>query len=162
LAGSATESIIGITQSAAEARAPFDPKARTAVLMVNGFNGLGLHTTLSVIRFFGKVFRNFVFIQVGVVDADVFKGAEEISHLEQAVKNDLDRYVAFMRRHGYFAEGISAIGTDSGPRSWSDFPRPFSSAGNWCSRKNPGSAAGSTTTRLSPCSGVFIARGSRS
>ena len=39
-----------------------DPKARTAVILVNGFNGLGLHTLLNVPRMFGDTFRNFVFV----------------------------------------------------------------------------------------------------
>jgi hypothetical protein len=64
-----------------------DPKARTAVILVNGFNGLGLHTILNVPRMFGNTFRNFVFVQVGSVDAGNFKGAAEIdalrTHTEQ-------------------------------------------------------------------------------
>ncbi len=52
---------------------PCDPSARTAVLLVNGFNGLGLHTLLAVVRMFPKVYQNFVFVQVGVLDAGNFK-----------------------------------------------------------------------------------------
>jgi hypothetical protein len=40
---------------------PFDPRARTAVILVNGFNGLGLHTLFGVIRLFGSLYRNFVY-----------------------------------------------------------------------------------------------------
>jgi len=99
-------------QAASEPEQGFDPNAKTAVLMVNGFNGLGLHTTLSVIRLFGSTFKNFVFVEIGVLDAGVFKGAEEIGQLEAKVQTDLDRYIAYMRKYGYFAEGVSAIGTD--------------------------------------------------
>lgn len=90
----------------------FDPNAKTAVLMVNGFNGLGLHTTLSVVRLFNQVFKNFVFVEVGVVDAGVFKGTEAVQALRKEVDIELNRYVTFMQRHGYYAEGVSAIGTD--------------------------------------------------
>ena len=90
----------------------FDPKAKTAVVLVNGFNGLGLHTLFNVIRLFGKEFKNFVFVLVGVVDAGNFKGEAELAHLQSFIKSEVDRYVTFMRRHGYYAEGISSIGID--------------------------------------------------
>jgi len=44
---------------------PCDFNARTAVFLVNGFNGLGLHTLLAVVRMFPKVYQNFVFLQSG-------------------------------------------------------------------------------------------------
>ena len=77
---------------------PCDPLAKTAVLLVNGYNGLGLHTLLNVTRLFPGVFRNFVFLQVGVVDAGNFKGADEIEHLRAHIAAD--------------AETATAIGTD--------------------------------------------------
>ncbi len=89
-----------------------DPRGKTAVIMVNGFNGLGLHTLFSVIRLFGDVYKNYVFVEIGAVDAGNFKGIEEIQHLEDKLKSDLDRYVQYMRRNGYYAEGFSAIGID--------------------------------------------------
>jgi len=107
---SSKEPIAGVTQEPEVEE--FDPNAKTAVLLVNGFNGLGLHTTLSVVRLFGPIFKNFVFVQVGVVDAGVFKGAETIKELQDEVHIELNRYVTFMQRHGYYAEGVSAIGTD--------------------------------------------------
>lgn len=90
----------------------FDPHARTAVVLVNGFNGMGLHTLFSVFRMFGDVFRNFVFVEIGLLDAGAFKGATELDQLEAKVKNDVDRYVSYMRKHGYHAEGIYHVGTD--------------------------------------------------
>jgi len=89
-----------------------DFHAKTAILLVNGFNGLGLHTVLNIFRLFGGTFKNFVFVEIGLVDAGVFKGSEEIEHLQKKVGADLDRYTRFMNRHGYYAEGVSAIGTD--------------------------------------------------
>jgi amino acid transporter len=90
----------------------YDPRDKTAVLLVNGFNGLGLHTLFSIIRLFGGSFRNFVFIQVGIVDAGNFKGVEEVAHMKTEVKKELDRYVQYMRCHGYYAAGYSSFGTD--------------------------------------------------
>jgi K+ transporter len=94
------------------AKLELDQGAKTAVLLVNGFNGIGLHTLFGVIRLFGSVFKNFVFIQVGVLDAGNFKGSTEVTRLESNIKEDLDRYVSFMNKQGYYAEGISVIGVD--------------------------------------------------
>ncbi len=90
--------------------APSD--ANTAVLLVSGFNGLGLHTLFNVLRVFRKHFTNFVFIQVGVVDAGKFKGAQEIEHLKDSAAADVNRYVEYMRAHGFHAEGVCRVGTD--------------------------------------------------
>ena len=100
------------TRTEQERTVKYDPKEKTAVLLVNGFNGLGLHTLFGVIRLFTGTFRNFVFIQVGVVDAGNFKGAEEVALMKEQVKQDLDRYVRYMRCHGYYASGYSSFGTD--------------------------------------------------
>jgi amino acid transporter len=93
-------------------RLRFDPKAKTAVILVSGFNGTGLHTLFSVKKVFGEVFRNWFFIQAGIVDADRFKGAEGIDGLRSHVDTGLDRYVRFLKAEGMFAQGFSAIGTD--------------------------------------------------
>jgi hypothetical protein len=89
-----------------------DTGARTAVLFVNGFNGLGIHTILSVCKLFPDVFRNFVFVQVGVVDAGNFKGAAEINRLRSYITSEAERYAAYVRRKGYYAETITEIGHD--------------------------------------------------
>lgn len=94
------------------ALAAFDPNAKTAVLLVGGFNGLGLHSLQNVIRYFGDVFRNFVFIAVGIVDAGNFKGAAEVTHLDEHLRDEVERYVELMRREGYYAESRHAVGTD--------------------------------------------------
>ena len=99
-------------EAGAEKKAEYDPQAKTAVLLVNGYNGLGLHTLLNVIRLFGKTFRNFVFIEVGVVDAGTFKGAEELENLKKKVGEDLDHYKNFVNKQGFFAESHTSFGTD--------------------------------------------------
>lgn len=86
-----------------------DAKSKTAVILVNGYNGLGLHTLLAVIKNFGKEFKNFVFVQVGVIDAGNFKGQAEMDHLRSTVNRDLARYVAYMNRHGYYAESCASL-----------------------------------------------------
>ena len=87
-------------------------KAKTAVLLVSGFNGIGLHTLFGIIRLFGGVFKNFVFVQIGIVDAGNFKGRDEIGRVEAEAKTDITRYVKFMNKQGFYAEGIIEVGTD--------------------------------------------------
>lgn len=99
-------------EAGAEKKPEYDPQAKTAVLLVNGYNGLGLHTLLNVIRLFGKTFGNFVFIEVGVVDAGTFKGAEELENLKKKVGEDLDHYENFVNKQGFFAESHTSFGTD--------------------------------------------------
>ncbi len=91
---------------------PFDPQGRTAVILVGGFNGLGLHTLFNIRRFFGKEFRNFVFVQVGIIDAGNFKGASEVVNLKEKVDKDLVRYISFMSQQGFYAEGMAYMGVD--------------------------------------------------
>jgi hypothetical protein len=84
----------------------FDPNGKTAVFLVSGFNGLGLHTLFTALRTFRHVFRNFVFLEVGIIDTSVFKSEADIEELEQKTQTDLDRYVRYMNRQGHFAQGI--------------------------------------------------------
>jgi hypothetical protein len=92
-----------------------DPRAKTAVLFVNGFNGLGVHTVLGVQRMFPGMFKNFIFAEIGVVDAGNFKGAEELGNLQSAVARETQRYADYMKAHGIHAESIYAIGTEIVP-----------------------------------------------
>jgi amino acid transporter len=91
---------------------PMDPRAKTAVIFVNGFNGLGVHTLLCVQRMFPGVFKNFVFAEVGVIDAGNFKGSEEIGHLQSSVARETQRYADYMNAHGLHAEAVYEIGTE--------------------------------------------------
>jgi amino acid transporter len=90
----------------------YDPHGKTAVMTVSGFNGTGLHTLLNIRRVFGDTFRNFVFIHVGVVDAGNFKGSAEIQNLESHAQHEANMYVEYMRREGFYAVSMKAIGND--------------------------------------------------
>lgn len=86
--------------------------ARTAVILVNGFNGLGLHTLFGVLRMFPNVFKNFVFVQIGVVDAGNFKGSAEVENLKRHIEESNKRYVDYMMARGFFAESVTDVGID--------------------------------------------------
>jgi hypothetical protein len=92
--------------------APINPSDPTAILLVSGFNGFGLHTLLSVVRNFPGVYKNFIFVSVGEIDSGTFKGAEEIGALRESVKDALEKYVKVTRKHGFPADYRMDIGTD--------------------------------------------------
>jgi amino acid transporter len=99
--------------SGARRRSPrYNPRARTAVILVGGYNGMGLHTLFNVVRLFGKGVRNFFFIQAGIIDAERFKGKAELDKLEAHIKESLDKYVSYVRGEGLYARGFPLIGTD--------------------------------------------------
>ena len=85
---------------------------RTAIILVNGYNGLGIHTLLNVLKIFGKDCKNFVFIQIGVIDAGNFKDSKEFRKLKASVEENLQQYEQLLQSHGYFAKGHCAFGTD--------------------------------------------------
>jgi amino acid transporter len=90
----------------------YDPNSKTAVILVNGFNGMGLHTLFNVIRLFGGQFKNYFFIQAGIIDAAHFKGIGELDSLKAQVNEDLSRYVSFMRSQGYYSKAFPTVGSD--------------------------------------------------
>jgi amino acid transporter len=91
---------------------PLDPNAPTAVQLVNGFNGLGIHTFLSTLRFFPGLYRQFVFVSVSVVDSGSFKGKEEVDALRRKTAEDLANYVRVARGLGLPAEAVTDVGTE--------------------------------------------------
>jgi amino acid transporter len=93
-------------------KSKFNKEAKTAVLLVNGFNGLGISAICSIFKLFGNIYKNYVFIQIGVIDVGVFKGIEEIESLQKHVKDEVNRYVRFIKQYGYHGEFYTSVGTD--------------------------------------------------
>jgi hypothetical protein len=89
-----------------------DPSQPTAVILVGGYGGLGLHTLLNTVRFMPGYFRNMIFVSVGVVDSGAFKGAHAVNDLRESTEGSLAKYVDLARRLGMPAASFSAIGTD--------------------------------------------------
>ena len=92
--------------------APPDPNEHTAVILVGGYSGLGVHTLLNSVRFVPNHFKNMIFISVGVVDSGNFKGAEEVEHLRAFTEASLEKYVDLARRLGFPSRAYLSIGTD--------------------------------------------------
>jgi hypothetical protein len=101
----------GHARNEAKARLP-DPTGKTAVLLVNDYNGMGVHSLMNIFRFFGESFKNYIFAQVGVIDTKNFKGVSEVTNLERHVSGQAQKYVQIMRQQGYFAEAYTSVGAD--------------------------------------------------
>lgn len=89
-----------------------DPNAPTAVLMLSGYNGAGMHLLLTIQRLFPGHFRNFVFLSVATVDFDAFRGVEEVRRLRQATELSMQRYLPTAWAMGGHAEYACAVGAD--------------------------------------------------
>ena len=87
-----------------------------AVMLVNGFSGLGVHTVLSVQSLFPHQYKSYVFVSVGVIDSAIFKGQAEVEALKRHTIEDLEKYVDFAQQAGL--QGRVPL-SRSGPRPWS-------------------------------------------
>lgn len=91
---------------------PLDRRRPTAVLLVGGYGGVGVHAMLTIQRLFPGHFRNMVFVSVAVIDAATMKGVQEVDRLRAGTETALRHYVDLARRFGLAADCRMAIGTD--------------------------------------------------
>lgn len=91
---------------------PIDRDQPSAIVLLGGYGGLGIHTFLNVVKFAPNHFKGFIFVSVGVVDSGVFKGEEELEELRTHTAKALEQYVKLARDLGFAAESYMAIGAD--------------------------------------------------
>jgi hypothetical protein len=91
---------------------PRDPNAPTAVLLVKGFDGLGLATLIAIQRLFPNEFRNIVFACVGEVDSSMLKSHEDIEAFEKKIADDVRMYYDYAAQLGMHPETRTGIGPD--------------------------------------------------
>jgi len=91
---------------------PVDPNKMTAVQLVTGFNGFGIHTFLSIVRNFPNLYKNIIFVSVAVADSGSFKGAGGGEALKESTEDALKKYVELARRLGLPADFRFDVGTD--------------------------------------------------
>lgn len=90
-----------------------DPQDPTAVVLVAGYGGLGIHTVLNIFRMFPGYFKNLVFVSVGVVDSGGFKGRDSLEELKQRTEEAVSKYIKLANGLGFPASFRMAIGTDA-------------------------------------------------
>jgi len=89
-----------------------DKSAKTATILVAGYGGLGLQTLRNILNTFPGLYKNFIFISVGVVDSGGFKGEDAIAELEVSTETMLKKYVTLARQLGYGSTYRFSVGTD--------------------------------------------------
>jgi len=94
-------------------RPALDPRAPTAVLLVGGYGGLGVHALLTVQRTFPGHFKNFIFVSVGVVDSAAMKGIEEVDRVRMRTQSALEQYVELAHRLKLAADFRMEVGTEA-------------------------------------------------
>ena len=92
---------------------PLQKKKPTAVLLVGGFSGLGIHSLLTVMKLFPRYFANVVFMSVGVVDSATFQGVEEVDRVRDETEEALKKYVDLARGMGIPADQKMSMGTEA-------------------------------------------------
>ena len=89
-----------------------DHGAPTAIQLVSGYSGFGVHTLFSILSTFPKTYKNVIFVSVAMIDSGSFKGAEEVEALEASVRGGLEKYVVMAHKLGFAAEYRTALATD--------------------------------------------------
>ncbi len=90
-----------------------DPKKPTAVLLMGGFGGLGIHSLLNVQRWFPGYFGNFVFVSVTVIDSASFQGVKEVDDRTAATDAAMKHYVEVAHALGLPATHRTSVGTEA-------------------------------------------------
>ena len=90
----------------------FNAEAKTAIILVKGFGGTGLHTFLRVNESFKGIYQNFIFVRVGIVNSKIYRGSDELDHFKDSVKEDGRKYVNIANQFGFYGKSIWTIGTD--------------------------------------------------
>ena len=92
---------------------PMDRKAPTAAILVGGYNGIGIHSFLSIQSLFPHHYENYLFVSIGVIDSAKFKGESEIEALRASTEDSLRQYVEFARKLGMKADYRFSLGTEA-------------------------------------------------
>jgi amino acid transporter len=100
------------SRALAENPPTLDPAKPTAVLLVGGYNGLGVHSVLALWRMFTEAFPQIIFVGVGVLESGNFKAQEDVDRLKGETQAALNRYIALANRMGMAASSRMSIGTD--------------------------------------------------
>jgi amino acid transporter len=105
--------LLDVPEPAAVPIGTLDRSLPAAAVLVGGYSGLGVHTTLGALRQFPGQFKSVVFVSVGQVDSNAFRSESALDELRARTDASLAKYVALAQRLGLPAEARSAVGTDT-------------------------------------------------
>jgi amino acid transporter len=99
--------------SAVQPAMKLDSNRPTAILLVESYNGLGIHSLLNIVKQFPGYFKQMVFVSVAVLDTGNFKGSGEVERLEENTKQELDHYVKLATNLGIPSTARMSVGTEA-------------------------------------------------
>ena len=88
---------------------PLDPKKPTAVFLVAASLGAGMHTLLAARKLFGDRFKNYIFVRVGEIDSNSYRGEAALRRLEAEVQEELSYFVNYCHRRGIAADAVAEL-----------------------------------------------------
>ncbi len=96
------------------APAPVEPQRGqpVAVVLVESYGGVGVHTVLNLLRAFPGHYRGLVFVSVGVLDSGDFAREDAVAEVRRRTEQTLERYVTLAGSLSLPAITRMAIGTD--------------------------------------------------
>lgn len=89
-----------------------DPAARTAIFLVGGSRGLGMHALQWAMKNFAGQFVNYVFVSVGEVDKQSFDSERSIVSLQTRIDNSLNYFTSYCASRGLPSASYRAFGAD--------------------------------------------------
>ena len=92
---------------------PLNQKAKTAVLLVGSYGGLGIHSLLSIQKIFPGTFHNIIFVSICVIESAVFKNIEAVDEVRENTKSSLEKYVTLAQSCGFASDFRLDIGTEA-------------------------------------------------
>ena len=96
----------GVAPRSIEKRSP------TAVLFVNSFSGLGIHSFFNIQKQFPNHFKNIIFVSINIVDAGTLKGADDVNVALHETEESLKKYAGMAGKLGLAAAYRMGMGTD--------------------------------------------------
>ena len=107
------EQLMALTPKSARQVGEPDATKPTAILLVENYGGVGLHSLYTLFfKYFPGHFKNVVFVSIGVVNSGNYKGVEALQDLREHVEDDLKKYVEMARRMGIPAAYRLEVGTE--------------------------------------------------
>ncbi len=85
---------------------------KTAIILISGYNATGLHTFFNVLDKFSGVYENFIFLEVGNINAGNFKGFDHLVKVKMHVDDEVNKYIDIANELGYYARGYWNVGTE--------------------------------------------------
>ena len=102
----------GTTRSATSIEpVQIDPNLPTAVFMVDSF-GVGLHMVLMIKKMFPNYFKNLVFLSVGEVDSESYRGDEKLALMMSDVRHTLEEFEHYCQCRSIPVASYAAYGID--------------------------------------------------